>query len=750
MDDRLRTQAVALLIDDTSSLSVRAQRELLMGERLHDEAAAAVADVQRRRRQHSSRAIKAADHQLRVAMSRPPEKPDWSLRPAVIQLTHGKQPRDLATTPARRLAITAAELSRTEQIDLLTVLDAIPARSLPLWELLMARYATTPAARIDDRDLLRIARRMEPADRLLALSPLLVPGAPSPRRLDRRSDELLAFWAQGPGRQGPPAPRDEREGLTVIPSEHRSGASPPVERRQAWPLLTAPDAVSPDVPFTVRFGLSSTPTEGVGGTGQFDVPNAPFLLHMEIVAHGFTLHGPAIHEVQITDDAPYPTLDISMSAKADQDLKRVRELGCIFVVDGTMHGYASRLVEVVPTTEEPEGIEPLPGGPPELGLEPASLAEAPDLTIVITHCADTGGTMLEWRLYSPHLTPPTGIEARDIGTKPEDYVKRIIDMGNVGANDPQGLFAHLIGSGQRLAEHMPADVRATIAEVTACVAGSTPAVLIATQDPYLPWELAVLDPDLQFEHPAEPPFLGARMAIGRWPLTGRTPPPKPPTAVQVKDRAVVSGTYLNVQGIQRLESAEAEATDLLHAWAGAQQIEPVLPVVLDLLRGAPAADLLHFALHGQFSESIRNGLVLIKAGPKGQLMPYYLQPEQVESGRLARAPFVFLNACQVAAGTQVLGNYAGLASAFLKIGAASVVAPLWSIDDTVAHTLALDFYTQALDVPAGEERPVADILREGRARFTPERVDADDAMGASTHLAFQFFGHPRLILHATT
>jgi hypothetical protein len=518
------------------------------------------------------------------------------------------------------------------------------------------------------------------------------------------------------------------------------------KRREAWPLLEAPDEVAPDTRFAVQAGLSPSRVEGVGGTGRMLVPTEPFALDLEVVVHGFTVIGPARQSLPVTEEDPYPSVEFMLEALDDPDLKRVREIGCTFVVDGSLCGYASRLVEVVPATAEAHGIEQPQGAPAELGLDAAAPEEAADLTIVITAGDDRAESKLLWRLYSPHLAPPADLDPVDIGSSPQDFAANIINTGNLAANDPQGIFDHLVGSGLLLADHMPGEVRQTIADVTARVGDRVPAMLIATADPYLPWELAVLDRDIQFDHPDQSPFLGARTAIGRWPLTGRQPPPKPVTTVTVKDRAVVAGSYVKVQGVNQLEAAEAEAAELLSEWSGAQEIEPTYAIVRQLLRGSPPADLLHFALHGQFQETVRNGLVLIATDDNGKQTPYYLQPSQIESGRLTRRPFVFLNACQVAAGTKLLGDHAGLAAALLKIGAASVVAPLWSIEDAVAHEIATGFYAETVEAPAGESLPVAEVLRQGRARFTPARIDAGEGAGASTHLAFQFFGHPRLTL----
>ena len=52
---------------------------------------------------------------------------------------------------------------------------------------------------------------------------------------------------------------------------------------------------------------------------------------------------------------------------------------------------------------------------------------------------------------------------------------------------------------------------------------------------------------------------------------------------------------------------------------------------------------------------------------------------------MPRPMFVFLNACQVGAGQRVLGDYAGLATAFLSAGAAGVVAALWNVHDLAAR-----------------------------------------------------------------
>jgi hypothetical protein len=167
--------------------------------------------------------------------------------------------------------------------------------------------------------------------------------------------------------------------------------------------------------------------------------------------------------------------------------------------------------------------------------------------------------------------------------------------------------------------------------------------------------------------------------------------------------------------------------------------------VLRLLGGDPPADLLHFALHGSFDPAgLQDGLVLVGTTPGGMPVPQMLQENQVRGQRMPGAPFVYLNACQVAAGdSQTLGDYGGLAAAFLAAGASGVLAPLWNVADGTASRLAAEFYAlaQGTDPPSA-----AEIVRRFRARYTRSAIDAGGDDVNATLVAFQLFGHPQLRL----
>ena len=240
----------------------------------------------------------------------------------------------------------------------------------------------------------------------------------------------------------------------------------------------------------------------------------------------------------------------------------------------------------------------------------------------------------------------------------------------------------------------------------------------------MPWELALVEPPLDANLP---PFLSAQATVGRWVLGQRRPPLPPPMTLTVRGLAAVSGVY-ELPGWQRLVAAEAEAADLVSVHHAAA-VTANTADVLDLLRGAPAADVIHFAVHGSYDAAPGgDGLILVDGST--------LDPIVVLGTPLHGRPFVFLNACQVGQGDQLLGDQAGLAAAFLSAGASAVIAPLWSIDDELARQLAARFYERAL---RGD--PPAEIMRSERAAFLD-----DPATVSSTYMAYQFFGHPGLRL----
>ncbi|MGW8368191.1 MAG: CHAT domain-containing protein, partial [Gammaproteobacteria bacterium] len=147
--------------------------------------------------------------------------------------------------------------------------------------------------------------------------------------------------------------------------------------------------------------------------------------------------------------------------------------------------------------------------------------------------------------------------------------------------------------------------------------------------------------------------------------------------------------------------------------------------LLPWLRSNPDAQLIHFSVHGKWGNTgIKDGIGLVD----GKM----LDPSVVRQSKLVGHPFIFLNACQVGQGQTVLGDYGGMAEAFLKAGAAAVVAPLWSVDDESANAVAERFYA-AID----SGKNPGELVRRERLNFVAHPTSA-------TSLAYQFFGHPAM------
>jgi CHAT domain-containing protein len=137
--------------------------------------------------------------------------------------------------------------------------------------------------------------------------------------------------------------------------------------------------------------------------------------------------------------------------------------------------------------------------------------------------------------------------------------------------------------------------------------------------------------------------------------------------------------------------------------------------------------LVHLACHGSWR--FDEGRCFL------QLADGRLLPRHIAGLSLQQHPFVFLNACQVAAGGQALGTPTGFPAELVFAGAAGCITPLWSVRDDQAYEIAVAFYREAL---AG--RAPAELVRELRIRA------AGTNLASSTPFAYQFCGHPDLRL----
>jgi hypothetical protein len=523
------------------------------------------------------------------------------------------------------------------------------------------------------------------------------------------------------------------------------------ETRTAWPHLKCDDAVVVGTPFDLEVGLRSEQDLQVGGLGSMSIPQRGCVLGVEILfdPKSFAMVGDQRQftlDVYSAESHPVRTLKmVALKGKSHPDR---RTLCAAYCVDGVLAGFAARGVdvfEILPAVPGPKVSKPFAG----IDLSKFKTENEADLTIVVKRGDGAGSANLLFAAWSPHIdisvdeTPPTS----SLGSKPERFLEHILKAANTTSNTYQ-LFTTMKGIGrQTIATKLPPVITDALRKVIAATAPHLASVLIISDDPYVPWELAVLDLPIEGAAGDSSPFLGAQVALGRWVLpSADMPPPHPIGHLAVREEAVITATYQRVPNWKRLERAEEESATLLREWGGGSHaVEGTFDDVMNCLHGHPAVDLLHFALHGQFDLSgLQDGLVLIEkpADQSTLVKPTFLRPDDIASSVLDRSPFVFLNACQVGAAKEMLGDNSGMVQAFLFAGASAVVAPLWSVDDGEAQNLALEFYTRCWQ---GE--PPAEILRCQRARFTESAARQGHSADCSpTNLAYQFFGHPRFTL----
>jgi hypothetical protein len=584
---------------------------------------------------------------------------------------------------------------------------------------------------------------MEPREQIDALQMLgdvgdFLRGAPAP------------YTGAGPGDATPPVvPATLLDDVPAGLSQPDGADDTTLEGTStAWPHLDAPPAVAVSQPFDVEVGLGERRDPALDGTGALALPAAGFTLGVELLIDGFAIMGDRTFTLDVTAENRYPKRKVTLIAVADATLAQRRRIGVVFRVGHEMRGYAGREVVVTATPAQAVTVQAATGGVPgAIDTSPFTAPDAADLTVIIQRGDASDGSRLVWSVASRHMLNSLPADPRGplVDPPPERFLEELV--GEASSDDILDLFASLRGQGRAdIARLMPVFVRDALRSVGRTVAPRRPTVLLLSQDPYVPWELAVLDPPLPGWPSDGSPFLGAQAAIGRWVLAIEPPPAiDPPKHVTVHNEVVVTGVYDEVPDWPRLESAEHEAAELRRRWPSAYAVDASLPAVLDCIAGTPAADIIHFALHGEFStETARQGVVLIGTveGHPDQRRPVFLKPSHVDGGKLARSPLVFLNACQVGANRLVLGNYSGMASAFVRVGASAVVAPLWSVNDEAASAIALDFYARVFD--GGE--PPAEVLRANRAKVTDSAIEDHDGGVSGTQLAYQFFGHPNLRL----
>lgn len=284
--------------------------------------------------------------------------------------------------------------------------------------------------------------------------------------------------------------------------------------------------------------------------------------------------------------------------------------------------------------------------------------------------------------------------------------------------------------GQTIAELIPQKIQDEY--LAPCLKGSNaaPRILIVTNEPYIPWELALLEPTVTGKDDLQ--YFGAVARIGRWWTARRVDAPVPNLTVG-RISVVCAESYEVATGRRDLPEAIAERNWLEDRFK-ANRVDGIFPRVIDWIKSLPIGPghLAHFALHG-YSNPLANEQALI-LGDGQNVTPAVLSGVRL-TNKDPRYGMVFLNACQVGIAGTTLGQFAGFPGTLLQAGTNAVIGPIWEVNDAAAHKLVVKFYEDTLQ---DKRVPVSEALRQLRANC--------DKDATTTPLAYIFYGHPDLTL----
>ncbi|HYR28237.1 MAG TPA: TCAD7 domain-containing protein [Thermoanaerobaculia bacterium] len=526
---------------------------------------------------------------------------------------------------------------------------------------------------------------------------------------------------------------DDESDSSGLEDENEVTEFPNDRERLIYPYITAPAIVLAGSSFSLHVRLQKT---AEGAAGILSVPPTPVTLTVDVIADAFAIHGGTRHQLPIQPGNPSPTLSLDLRAQPTATPILLTTIILTFSIQGVPRGFARHDITICQTnadlsvTSEPDSL------PAEKwNLAPAT--DDPDLTVVI-HKADRNAAQgtYGWTFHSPHLDDPPGPASADIGTAAVNFARGISDRIQQIDQAAQ-LHDELEGIGTEIADAMPEQFWQTLRRVATAVGPRSPTLLIISEEPHVPWELALVTPPL-FDETA-PGFLGAQTAVGRW-IKGRRGPSIPPvTQATIRDMAVIVGDYEGVSGRRNLEHATKEAEELLVRYGGIKlpatypPLDKLLDATYEHEGRRPATNLLHFACHGEGSDT--NTFMTSIVLSTGNTLSHFAF-RACKLGPIHQ-PLIFMNACLIAKTGESLNDASGFSESCLRNHFRAFVGPIWIIDDETAKDIALYFYEEAY---RGER--IGTIMQKIRRRTEGTR----DGFIAATYLAYVFFGHPNLHL----
>lgn len=434
-------------------------------------------------------------------------------------------------------------------------------------------------------------------------------------------------------------------------------------------------------------------------------------------------------------DASIDRIDVgSFSVRAVDNLGEVEGvpfLAAIFYVDGRPCGRVARTIEIEGVAgPEVAGNPPAreaaatnAAAPPSVEIGPNG-SERADITVTIVAAEVNDGRSFICTVETRHAavigerkSAPWNLQSttRDLVT---GFMKRF-------TSQPAGsrqLIAELKGAGNVLFDGSPRIFRDTFwSLVDAGILIRT--IAVVTAEPFVPWELMIPN-RWKGDRYEERPALGVEFQVGRWTSEQVI---APSSRILLRDSFVIAPAY---SGSRRLRNSDVEAAMVLRSYPG-DRISPADFGNIETRLGSEVRSLIHFICHG---DDDGTGIQSVVLEDGAQLSSYALLG-MAGLARLFRAkrPVVFLNACKVGQTLPSLVGLGGFVVSFIKLGATAVIAPLWSVEDDVAHDIATQFYSQLTSDPT---IPLAKVFSAIRAKAY------EDGSGRDTYAAYCFYGDP--------
>ncbi len=538
-----------------------------------------------------------------------------------------------------------------------------------------------------------------------------------------------------------PEPAGQRRRRAIPPTDKTIMRQPTSGGPAATPIIRRtphmdipPKPLQPGDTFEVAVYVDQQAARPGEATTDVVVPVKSQVEIQLVVSEHFTVNGSAVTSMTITD-APRSDADRTFSVTVvpanELPTKVPPSLIAQFFYKGRPSGKVSRTATIagVATTA-------LAPGRARVELQDGVAA---DLIVVVTAAVANDGRQFFCTVRS-HLLDKykEGVkEPWNLPQATEDIVLSFMERITANAITSSMLLAELKGAGRQLDDASPKVFQQAFWDLVDS-GREFKTIAIVSQEPFIPWEL--MRPYRKVSGKTQSrDALGTEFSIGRWPTPDGISPSQ---SIPLRDSFVIAPTYS-----PPLPISADEAKLVADSFAG----EIIKPADFDSIKknlGGQGKTLVHFVCHGQDEETQAEAQAQVIENPDERRTRNRVQVIKLDNSETLNStqilgidgietifedmhPFVFLNACEIGRTMPALVGVGGFAKSFLDLGASAVIAPLWSVKDTIAHEIAETFYSR---VKAEPNMPFAQIMRDLRQKTY--------SSGEDTYAAYCFYGDP--------